>query len=274
MPEPNIANPLKAKLAADQPVLGMSVRLSRAPDIVRIAKSTGHDFIFIDSQHSIFGLESLSHIAQLASAMGVPALIRVRGIDDPDVSLLLDNGVSGIVYPDIETVEQARHAVDICKFAPQGRRSVTGGYALFDYAPVPLTEAIPALNEATLVAVMIETMKGLENVEDIAAVPGIDVIHVGTNDLLVNMGRPGQFDCAEIKAAQQRVNAACKANGIAAGCGGNRDVTRQAAAVAGGARFLTTQTDTAFLAAAARAWTEDLRAALAQTAACSDDHLL
>jgi staphyloferrin B biosynthesis citrate synthase len=258
--EPIFVNPLKQKLADGETVLGMSVRLARSPDIARIAKTTGHDFLFIDIQHSIFNVETLSHMAQTAIAIGIAPVVRVRGIDDPDVSLLLDNGVTGIVYPDVNTADEARHAVDICKFAPLGKRSVTGGYPMFDYAAIPLTQAIPALNEATLLVVMIETMEGLENVEAIAAVPGVDVIHVGTNDLLVNMGKPGRFDDPEIVAAQERVNAACAANGKIAGCGGNRDVARQAAAVAKGVRFLTTQTDIAFLSAAARDWTTRLRA--------------
>lgn len=252
-------NPLKEKLARGEVALGMSLRLARSPDIARIAKTTGHDFIFIDTQHSIFGLETLNNIAQTALAIGVAPVVRVRGIDDPDVSLLLDNGVTGIVYPDIETPEQAQKAVDTCKFAPIGKRSVSGGYPMFDFAPMPLSEAMPQLNEATLVVCMIETRAGLENVEAIAAVPGVDVIHVGTNDLLVNMGKPGQFDDPEIIAAQDRVNAACAANGIIAGCGGNRDVTRQKGMIAKGVRFFTTQTDIAFLASAASAWTKALR---------------
>jgi 2-keto-3-deoxy-L-rhamnonate aldolase RhmA len=131
---------------------------------------------------------------------------------------------------------------------------------MFDFQALPLSETTPALDAATLVGVMIETPEGLDNVEAIAAVPGIDVIHVGTNDLLVNMGLPGQFDAAEIIAAQARVNRACAANGIVAGCGGNRSVARQAAAIKGGARFLTTQTDVAFLSGAAKAWVTGLQA--------------
>lgn len=257
-------NPLKEKLARGEPALGISVRLARSPDIARIAKTTGHDFIFIDIQHSIFNVETLSNMAQTALAIGISPVVRVRSIDDPDVSLLLDNGVTGIVYPDVNTEDQARRAVEVCKFAPLGKRSVTGGYPMFDYASVPLAQAIPAINGATLVVCMIETVEGLENVEKIAAVPGVDVIHVGTNDLLVNMGLPGQFDHADIIAAQERVNAACARFGKTAGCGGNRDVGRQAAAIRKGARFLTTQTDISFLASAASDWTKRLHAALAE----------
>ena len=85
---------------------------ARSGDIARIAKSTGHDFIFIDCQHSLFNLETIGHIASTAMACGIAPLVRVRGIDDPDVSLLLDNGAMGIVYPDINTAAQAQRAVD------------------------------------------------------------------------------------------------------------------------------------------------------------------
>ena len=258
----DFTNPLKEKLATGEPVFGMSVRMARTADIARIAKTTGHDFLFIDTQHAIYGLETIYTIAQTAIEIGVAPLVRCRGVDDPDVSLLLDNGVQGIIYPDVNTPEQARRAIDTCKFPPLGKRSVAGGYMMFDFAAKSVVEATAALNDATLVGVMIETPEALANVEAIAAEPGVDVIHVGTNDLLVNMGIPGQFDAPQIVAAQERVNAACAAHGVVAGVGGNRLVERQARAVCNGARFLTTQTDIAFLTSAAKTWADRLRAEL------------
>ena len=189
-----LVNPVKARMQAGEVALGMPVRLARSGDVARIAKTTGHDFIFIDCQHSLFDLETIGHIASTALGCGIAPLVRVRGIDDPDVSLLLDNGVMGIVYPDVNTAAQARKAVDICKFAPLGKRSVTAGYPHFDYRSVPLTESVPQLNDSCLLVCMIETVEGLENVEAIAAVDGVDVIHLGSNDLLANMGKPGKFD--------------------------------------------------------------------------------
>lgn len=257
-------NPLRQKMHAGEPVFGISVRLARSPDIARIAKATGHDFLFIDAQHSIFNPETIGAMAQTALAIGIAPLVRVRGIGDPDVSLLLDNGVTGIVYPDVANAAQAQHAVDICQFAPLGRRSVCGSYPHFDHAPTPLARSIPALADHAVVVCMIETQEGLANVEEIAATPGVDVILLGTNDLLVNLGKGGQFDSPEAVAAQRLVIEAARRHGKVAGCGGNRDVARQAAAVKAGARFLTTQTDIGFLAAAAGAWTRGLREALGQ----------
>ena len=261
MPEDSAS--LKAMLAAGQPVLGINVRASRSADLARIAKTSGHQFLFIDTQHAIFDLETIAHMAQTAHAIGIPALVRVRSVSDPDVSLLLDNGVSGIVFPDVNTAEDAKLAVATCRFAPLGRRSVGGSYARFDFRPIPTAELMQRLNREMLLVCMIETVEGLANLDAIAAVPGIDVLHVGSNDLLADMGKPGQFDCPEIAAAQARVIAAARTHGKFAGCGGNRDVARQAAAIQAGALFVTTQTDIAFMVTAATHWTRGVREALA-----------
>ena len=262
-----LTHPVKERMQAGDVALGLNVRIVRSSDIAHVAKASGHDFIFIDVQHSIFNLETIIHMAHTAQAIGVAPLVRVRGVDDPDVSLLLDNGVMGIVYPDVNSAADARKAVETCRFAPLGKRSVCGGYPHFHYRSTPLTESLPQLQDSCLLVCMIETVEGLNNVEEIAAVDGIDVIHVGSNDLLVNMGKAGKFDDPAIIAAQDRVIAAAKKHGKFAGCGGNRDVERQAQAVRRGAQFLTTQTDVAFLVAAASSWTEGVRKALAQKAA-------
>ena len=254
-----LVNPVKARMQAGEVALGMPVRLARSGDIARIAKTTGHDFIFIDCQHSLFNIETNGHIAGAALAIGIAPLVRVRGIDDPDVSLLLDNGVMGIVYPDVNTAAQARKAVDICKFAPLGKRSVTAGYPQFDYRSFPLTESVPQLNDSCLLVCMIETVEGLQNVEAIAAIEGVDVVHLGSNDLLANMGKPGKFDDPALVAAQERLIAACRKHGKYAGCGGNRDVARQVDLVRRGCLFLTTQSYIGFLSAAASKWTAGIR---------------
>jgi len=259
-----LINPVKARMQAGDVALGLSVRIGRSGEIARVAKATGHDFLFIDVQHAIFNLETIAHIAQTALAIGVAPLVRVRGIDDPDVSMLLDNGVTGIVYPDINTPAQARRAVDVCKFAPVGKRSVAGGYPHFDFRGPPAAESMRQLNEVCLLVCMIETMEGLANVEEIAAVPGVDVLHVGSNDLLVSMGSPGKFDEPALLAARERVIKACKAHGKYAGWGGDRDIARQAEAARRGVQFMTTQTDLGFLMAGAEAWAAGVRKGIAR----------
>ncbi|MCW5605256.1 MAG: aldolase [Burkholderiales bacterium] len=257
-----LRNPVKDLMRAGKVALGMNVRLARSGDIARIAKTSGHDFIFIDIQHSLFNIETIGHIAQAALGCGIAPLVRVRSCDDPDTSVLLDNGVTGIVFPDISTVDEARRAVNRARFPPVGRRSVVGGYPIFDYRATG--DAVAALQDSTLVVCMIETREGLENVEEIAAVDGIDVLHVGSNDLLTALGRPGTFGSPEHIAALDRVISAAGRHGKIAGVGGDRNVARQAEFIRKGVRFVTTNSEIAFILAEASRVTGELRRALGQ----------
>jgi 2-keto-3-deoxy-L-rhamnonate aldolase RhmA len=263
MPDYTFHNPALARMRADQVALGLIVRLARSGDIARIAKSTGHDFIFIDRQHAIFTLETIAHIASTALGCGVTALVRVRGPSDPDISMLLDNGVTGIIVPDVNTADDARRAVDACKFAPVGRRSASAAYPMFDFRAVP--DALAILNAHTLLGCMIETAEGLRNIDAIAAIDGVDLLHIGCNDFLVDIGKPGQFGCPEMMQAVATLIAACRKHGKFAGLGGDRDIARQTQFIRDGVRFVTTQTDIAYLMAEASRKTAVLREALKTT---------
>jgi 2-keto-3-deoxy-L-rhamnonate aldolase RhmA len=258
-----MVNSAKARMEAGDVALGMIVRLARSGDVASIALTTDHDFIFIDAQHAIFSNETIAHIAQAALGCGIAPLVRVSGCDDPSAAVLLDAGVTGIIFPNVNTVEEAKLAVTRCKFAPLGARSVAGVYPFFDFRPVPMVETIETLNRNTLVVCMIETVHGLENVEAIAAVDGVDVLHIGCSDLLVDMGRPGEMGGPEIRKAISRVIAACKRHGKFAGLGGDKDAARQAEFIREGIRFVTTHTDMAFLMTEAARRTGELRSAMA-----------
>ena len=258
----SVPNPVKELLKAGKVALGMNVRVVKSGDIARIAKTTGHDFLFIDLQHSLFNIESVGHIAQVALSIGVAPLVRVRSCDDPDTSTLLDNGVMGIVFPDVNTAAEAKRAVNCAKYPPIGKRSVGAGYPILDYRPTNTAEVVPALQENTLVVCMIETQEGLDNVEAIAAVEGVDVIHVGSNDLLTAMGKPGTFGSPEHVAALDRVIAAAKKHGKTPGVGGDRNLARQVEFIRKGMHFITTNSEVAFMIAEGSRVTGELRKAL------------
>ena len=258
----SISNPVKELFKQDKVALGMNVRLARSGDIAGIAKSTGHDFIFIDMQHSLYNVETVGHIALAAIGVGVAPLARVSGYDDPQTQVLLDNGVMGIVFPDINNAAQARRAVARAKYPPLGTRSVGGGYPILNYRPTPVPDAVAALQDNTLVVCMIETQEGLDNVDAICAVQGVDVIHVGSNDLLTAMGKPGAFGSAGHVAALDKVIAACKKHGKIPGVGGDRNLARQVEFIRKGMRFITTNSDIAFILAEGSRVTGELRTAL------------
>ncbi len=259
----SVPNTLKELFRENKVALGMNVRLGRSGDIARIAKTTGHDFIFIDAQHSIFTVETIAHIAQTALGIGVAPLVRVRSCDDPDTQVLLDNGVTGIVFQDVNNAEEAKRAVARAKYPPLGRRSVGGGYPIFDFRPMNTAELVPALQDNTLVVCMVETQEGLDNVEEIAAVEGVDVIHVGSNDLLTAMGRPGTFGSPEHLAALDKVMAAAKKYGKVPGVGGDRNIARKVDFIRKGCRFITTNSEIAFILAEGTRVTTELRKAMA-----------
>ena len=260
---PLMKNAVKELFKADKVALGMIARVARSGDIARIAKTTGHDFVFVDGQHALYSVETSGHIAQAALGCGVVPMARVRSCDDPDTQVLLDNGIMGIVFPDINTADEARRAVNRAKFPPIGRRSVSGSYTMFDFRAVSTGDTVKAINENTLVVCMIETQEGLDNVNEIAAVEGVDVIHVGSNDLMTALGKPGAYGTPEHIAALDRVFAAAKAHGKIPGVGGDRNVPRQMEFIRKGARFLTTNSDIAFMMAEASRVTGELRKALA-----------
>jgi staphyloferrin B biosynthesis citrate synthase len=259
--EPTVTNAALDRMQAGGLALGMILRIVRSGEVARIAKSAGYDFLFIDGQHGVFDIETINHLALAALGCGVAPIVRVRRYDDPNIPVLLDAGVLGIVVPDVNTPEQAKRAVELAKYAPIGKRSAGGGLVAFDYKPVPTGEIIRHLNRLTLVACMIETVEGLANVDAIAAVDGVDVLHVGCNDMLVDMGKPGAFGSPEILAAIGKVIRAAKAHGKFAGVGGDRDLGRQAKMIQDGVQFMTAQADAALLAAEAGRLSSALRQA-------------
>ncbi len=261
-PALQLTNPVLEAMRSGQAAMGLSVRLVRSPDVVRIAKVTNHHFLFIDGQHAIFNIETIVNIASTALALGVAPLVRVRSPNDSDVPMLLDNGVTGIIFPDVNTPAEAKRCVELCKFPPIGRRSVGAVFPQLNGQSYPLAETIPAINGSTVCCVMVETKRGLDNIEEIAKVPGVDVVHIGTNDLVTDLGKPGQLNDPMVDQSLDRAIAACKAAGNFAGCGGVRDPARQAAVIKRGIRFLTTQSDAALLQAGAKAWTDGVAAAL------------
>lgn len=177
-------------------------RIVRSGAIVLIAKESGHDFLFIDSQHAAFDIQTISTLAITATSVGLTPMVRVRGVDNPNISLLLDAGAMGILVPDVATAEEAREVEGVCGFPQDGKRYFAGPTIGLGYCGAAPNEAARILNEGTLMMCMIETPEGLANAADIA---GVDVLHVGCGDLPMAMGKPSEFGCSEIAAAARSV---------------------------------------------------------------------
>ena len=178
------------------------------------------------------------------------------------IGRVLDAGALGVIVPDVRTATEAEAAVRAAKYPPAGRRSVSGALLQFGFRPLPAREAFAGLDQATMVIVQCELQQAVDNAEAIAAVNGVDMILTGTNDFLADIGHPGDFDHPAVRAAHERVIAACLARGKHAGVGGlGSRPALIAEFIKKGARFVSVGTDLALLLEAGRTRTTQLREA-------------
>ncbi len=257
-----VSNRVKERLARGETALCMATRLARTPEIAMIADACGFDAFFIDMEHSAISLDAAAAMCTAAVPVGIAPLVRVAGHAFHDATRLMDLGAMGIICPDVETGEQAQAFAAACRFPPLGARSVGGVGPLQGYRATPLGEVNAQGNAATLLVAMLESPQGIANADAIAAVPGIDVLLIGSNDLCTAMGIPGELKHPKLREAYEATMRACARHDKCLGIGGIRaDVAHVAELVALGARFVIAASDIQYLMAAARSEVAALRKA-------------
>jgi 4-hydroxy-2-oxoheptanedioate aldolase len=215
-----IANPVRAALAAGNLSLGVGVRGLRSGEIARMMKSAGFDWLFIDLEHGPSSVETAFSISVAALDAGIVPIVRVPEGEMVLAARCLDGGALGVFVSHVDTMEDARAAVEALRFPPLGRRSAGGSYPQLGFRGGSAKDVLPALDQATLIMATLESPKAVGNAAAIAAVPGIDVLTMGLNDLSVGMGIPGQLGHEKIAAAVATVAQAARAAGKFAGFGG------------------------------------------------------
>ncbi|MCS6922131.1 MAG: aldolase/citrate lyase family protein [Elioraea sp.] len=258
---------MKEKLAKDELVISMIVRLTRGVEIASIAQTAGFDSIYVDMEHNSFSLDATGQICMAAQAMGVTPLVRVPSLAPEMIARTLDAGALGIVAPHVHSAREADEVVRAAKFAPIGERSLPGAMPQLRFRTFPAAETMVAMNDATAVVLMIESREALADVEAIAAVEGVDMLLVGTNDLCRSLGIAGQYDHSAVKDAYARTIEACRRHGKHVGVGGlgsRPDLIE--AIVAMGARYVSLGDDLTFLLAGCTAGVKRMREATARAA--------
>jgi 2-keto-3-deoxy-L-rhamnonate aldolase RhmA len=249
---PEIRNVAKERLEAGELAIGVSLRMARTVEIAKAMRAAGFDFLFIDMEHNSMSVDTAAQISVAAQDAGITPVVRVPGLEHYLATRVLDAGAQGIVVPHVDTDEVARRMAQNCRYPPLGRRSITGALPQLDFQTLPVGDAMVAVDRATLLIVMLESQGAIDNVERIAAVPGIDALLVGTSDLSIEMGIPGQFEHPKVVGAFERVIAACRANGIHPGIGGVYEPPLLERYVGMGFRLIMAGNDLALMMAAAR----------------------
>ncbi|GAA5232515.1 aldolase [Verticiella sediminum] len=253
-------NSVVERLNDGQPVAALGIRCSRTPDIIRIAKATGHHAVWMDLEHSSMSLDTASVLCNAALDQQLVPFVRIPEREYGVIGRLLDGGAVGIIAPRIETVAQAEDLVQACKFPPMGSRSAIGSLPQLEMRRVDAASLNAAMNRLTVLNVLIETPLGIENMDAMAAVPGVDMISIGTNDLAAEMGVPGDFRHPRVRQAHEAAIAACRRRGKLLTIGGVPDPAYSAELIRmGAAPFLFTGIDTDILLGACQ---ERLSAAL------------
>jgi 2-keto-3-deoxy-L-rhamnonate aldolase RhmA len=209
-------NAVKKTLAAGGRAFGSMVFEFFTPGMPRIVKNAGAEFALYCMEHTGIGFETLKPQFALCRALGVVPLARVPATEYDFIARALDCGALGIMVPLVDSAEQAEFIVSCTRYPPAGRRGAAFGFAHDDYEGGDVVEKIRMIHERTLVIAMIETRKGLDNVEAIAAVPGVDVLWLGHFDLTNFLGIPAQFQHPLYRDAVKRIVGAAERNGKAA----------------------------------------------------------
>lgn len=185
--------------------------------MLRLMQASGLDYVIVDCEHGYFDYSQVAALAAVGNGIHFPVIVRIPSISRDHIQKYLDAGVDGILVPMLETEEQARQLVSYGKYAPEGKRGISTMRPHSNYNPGKLTEYTAAANGRTMFFAQIETKKGVENIREIAGVPGLDGVFVGPNDLACDLGEMGNFDTPEMEFCIDQVISAAVEAGIPSG---------------------------------------------------------
>jgi 4-hydroxy-2-oxoheptanedioate aldolase len=210
--EPTVSghNLLKRKLLNRERVLGCFL-LTGSPDNAEVLAHAGFDFLLIDHEHGSGSRDDA--VAQMRAMKGTPttSMLRVPSIDPGYIKRVLDAGVQCVLCPLIESASTAKAVVDACWFPPRGARGAGGATRASVYGYD--AEAPNRVQDELLIAVQIESLIGIDQIEEIAAVAGIDLLLLGPRDLSASIGKLGRFEDPEVLAIVAKAEAAILASG-------------------------------------------------------------
>ena len=211
----------KKQLREGKPKLGLFLN-SHSPTVAEQLAFSGYDWLLVDTQHGPMGFESLSAMLAGIAHGGAKSMVRVAGYHDRGgIQQALDMGSDGVLVPYINNADEARQAVSCARYPTAGTRSVYFPQRSMNRAG--LLGYAGSANNNTIVALQVETADCIKNIDAIAAVPGVDILFLGQNDLCMSMGLyekyefPHMYTSPELTDATDRLRNAAKKNNVILG---------------------------------------------------------
>jgi 2-keto-3-deoxy-L-rhamnonate aldolase RhmA len=252
---------LKQRLQRGELVLGTLISEVRNPNVAYLLAQSGFDFFIIDNEHGTYSDETVANMVAAARGADIEVIVRIPEITRATVMKPLDAGATGLLVPQVDTVEEAAEVVRHAKYPPLGKRGVGLRRPHSRYARVDAATYLQQANRDTFIAVQAETRLAIENSEAIAAVEGVDCVFAGPFDLSVDLGFPGQLDHPEEIACIDRMMAACQKHERAGGIL-LFDAAKLKQWIGKGMRFVVYSSDVTLLADAALTAVKDIKACL------------
>lgn len=208
-------NPLKALWAERKPAIGTWATMVHHPRFMKLMATTGMDFVILEMEHSDFTIGEIGTMCLVAREAGIVPIVRPAGLQPHDYTRPLDAGAMGLLLPNIDTAEQLESILKATKFHPRGNRILNFRGPHTDYLRLTKpVEQIAEMNEHTLTIAMMETQRGLDNLDAICQVQGLDAIMIGPDDLSQDLGIPGEMQHPRMKEATEHVIATCDRHDI------------------------------------------------------------
>ena len=255
-------NVAKEKILKNELCLGVGLRQSRTVDIGKIMATSGYDWLFIDMEHNSMDIDIASQISVAAQDAGITPIVRVPDFAHHHATRVLDCGAMGVVFPHVENADIAKKLVSYCLYPPKGHRSMTGVLPQLDFKQQAIADVAHTINDNMLIVIMLESPEAIANVDSIAAVDGIDVILIGTNDLCMEMGIPGDYSNPKVKDAYSKVIEACKKYRKTPGMGGVYNEELMSEYINMGMKFILSGSDLSFMMQSALKRSNKLRSFL------------
>jgi len=254
-------NRLKEKLKKGEVAIGTLLAECRSPNIAQIFATAGFDWLFIDSEHSSFSIETIASFVVSCKAADIDSIFRVPSKDCLYwITRYLDSGVQGLLVPHVETKQNVIRIIETAKYYPLGKRGMALELAHSDFQVFrKASEIMESANQETLIGIQIESVKAVEKIDELISVKGVDFAFFGPWDLSQSAGIPGEVENPKLIEIIRRAINICQNHGVISGIAVGNDINMAKTWIEEGVKMILISSDIGLIIEAGTMYTKKLK---------------